>query len=94
MNSLRMGLAALSGIVLAAASGAPAAYGQAPATAAPSAANPWVQGAAFPDASEEVLGAAAGGTPRITSLSQPTTTRSMLSAASPFPSPARRAGTR
>jgi N-acetylneuraminic acid mutarotase len=69
MNSLRIGLAALSTIMLAAASGAPAAFAQAPAPPvatpaappAPSAANPWIQGAPFPDASEEVLGATAGG---------------------------------
>src|SRR5262249_10485463 len=40
---------------------APAAAAQPPAPAAPSAANPWFQGAPFPDASEEVLGATAGG---------------------------------
>jgi N-acetylneuraminic acid mutarotase len=64
MDSLRIGLAALSGIALAAASGAPVAFGQAPAAPAvpsPTAANPWFQGAPFPDASEEVLGATAGG---------------------------------
>src|SRR5215813_13148718 len=40
---------------------APAAFAQAPAPAAPTAANPWSQGAPFPEASEEVLGATAGG---------------------------------
>jgi N-acetylneuraminic acid mutarotase len=40
---------------------APAAFAQAPAPAAPTPANPWFQGAPFPDASEEVLGATAGG---------------------------------
>ena len=54
---------ALSAALLAAAA-VPAALGQAPAPAAPpapSAANPWVQGAPFPEASEEVLGATAAG---------------------------------
>ena len=36
-------------------------FAQAPAPAAPTAANPWFQGAPFPEASEEVLGATAGG---------------------------------
>ena len=36
-------------------------FAQAPAPTAPTAANPWFQGAPFPDASEEVLGATAGG---------------------------------
>jgi N-acetylneuraminic acid mutarotase len=40
---------------------APAAFAQAPAPAAPTPANPWFQGAPFPEASEEVLGATAGG---------------------------------
>ena len=39
----------------------PAVFAQAPAPAAPTAANPWVLGAPFPEASEEVLGATAGG---------------------------------
>src|SRR5215813_5458732 len=43
------------------ATGMPAAFAQAPAPAAPTAANPWFQGAPFPEASEEVLGATAGG---------------------------------
>ena len=54
---------ALSAALLAAAT-VPAAFGQAPAPAAPpapSGANPWVQGAPFPEASEEVLGATAAG---------------------------------
>src|SRR3984893_11074313 len=69
MKSVRIGLAASSAIMRPPASGAPAAFGQAPpppvatpaAPPAPSAANPWIQGAPFPDASEEVLGATAGG---------------------------------
>jgi hypothetical protein len=40
---------------------APAVLAQAPAPAAPTAANPWFLGAPFPEASEEVLGATAGG---------------------------------
>src|SRR5215475_4873916 len=40
---------------------ASAAFAQAPSPAAPTAANPWFQGAPFPEASEEVLGATAGG---------------------------------
>src|SRR5262249_55756761 len=51
----------LGGALIAAIWLAPAAFAQAPAPAAPSAANPWFQGAPFPDASEEVLGATAGG---------------------------------
>jgi len=39
----------------------PAAFAQAAASAGPTAANPWFQGAPFPEASEEVLGATAGG---------------------------------
>jgi N-acetylneuraminic acid mutarotase len=39
----------------------PAVFAQAPAPAAPTAATPWVLGAPFPEASEEVLGATAGG---------------------------------
>src|ERR1700704_4628661 len=39
----------------------PAVFAQALAPAAPTAANPWVLGAPFPEASEEVLGATAGG---------------------------------
>jgi N-acetylneuraminic acid mutarotase len=46
---------------VAAAALAPVAMAQAPTPAAPNAANPWVQGAPFPDASEEVLGATAAG---------------------------------
>jgi N-acetylneuraminic acid mutarotase len=60
MNSQRIMLAALSAIALAAACGAPAAFGQQPVPT-PSAAHPWIQGAPFPEASEEVLGATAGG---------------------------------
>jgi N-acetylneuraminic acid mutarotase len=41
--------------------GAPAVLAQAPAPSAPTAANPWTFGAPFPDPSEEVLGATAGG---------------------------------
>jgi N-acetylneuraminic acid mutarotase len=59
MTSLRpwpMALALLAaGVVL------PAARAQAPAPPAPTPANPWFQGAPFPEASEEVLGATAGG---------------------------------
>jgi len=47
--------------LLAAGSIAPSAFAQAPAPTAPTAANPWFQGAPFPEASEEVLGATAGG---------------------------------
>ncbi len=50
---------ALSGALLVYAE--PAVFAQAPAPTAPTAANPWFQGAPFPDASEEVLGATAGG---------------------------------
>src|SRR5262249_24504168 len=59
MTSMR--LWHLGGALIAAMSLAPAAFAQAPAPAAPTAANPWFQGAPFPDASEEVLGATAGG---------------------------------
>ncbi|HKN10905.1 MAG TPA: kelch repeat-containing protein, partial [Pseudomonadota bacterium] len=59
MNSLRIALAALSSIGLAAA-GAGSAPAQAPVPQ-PNAAHPWVQGAPFPEPSEEVLGASAGG---------------------------------
>jgi Kelch motif protein len=60
MTSSRLwSAAALSGAVLAACTAA--AIAQAPAPAAPTAASPWVQGAPFPEASEEVLGATAGG---------------------------------
>jgi N-acetylneuraminic acid mutarotase len=61
MHSPRSRLAALGAILLAAALGAPRAFAQAPAVPQPSAAHPWVQGAPFPDPSEEVLGATAGG---------------------------------
>jgi N-acetylneuraminic acid mutarotase len=61
MNPLRIGLAALSTITLAALFAAPAAFAQAPPLPQPSAAHPWVQGAPFPEPSEEVLGATAGG---------------------------------
>lgn len=47
------------GSALAAAACIPPAFAQAPAPAAPTAANPWILGAPFPDASEEVLGATA-----------------------------------
>ena len=50
---------ALSGALLVYAE--PAVFAQAPAPTTPTAANPWFQGAPFPDASEEVLGATAGG---------------------------------
>lgn len=57
--SLRMVRVALVGTVLAiAASGAPPAAAQAPG---PTAANPWVQLAPFPEPSEEVLGVVANG---------------------------------
>jgi len=60
MTSSRLWSAAvLSGAVLAACTAV--AVAQAPAPAAPTAANPWVQSAPFPEASEEVLGATAGG---------------------------------
>jgi N-acetylneuraminic acid mutarotase len=60
MTSSRLwSVAVLSGAVLAACTAV--AVAQAPAPAAPTAANPWVQGAPFPEASEEVLGATAGG---------------------------------
>jgi N-acetylneuraminic acid mutarotase len=51
----------LSGAMLASLCAAPAAFAQAPAPSGPTAANPWFQGAPFPEASEEVLGATAGG---------------------------------
>ena len=60
MTSSRLWCAALGGAMLAACGAAPA-FAQAPAPAAPTAANPWFQGAPFPEASEEVLGATAGG---------------------------------
>src|SRR5262249_32664271 len=56
----RMRLCHLGGALLAPRWFAPAASAQAPAPA-PTAGNPWFQGAPFPDASEEVLGATAGG---------------------------------
>jgi N-acetylneuraminic acid mutarotase len=56
MTPLR--LAALSGAVMAAA-WMPSALAQAPVPSAPTPANPWMQGAPFPDPSEEVLGATA-----------------------------------
>src|SRR6516162_8440111 len=59
MNSLRIAPAALSAMVLAAAA-AGMALAQAPLPQ-PSEAHPWVQGAPFPEPSEEVLGATAGG---------------------------------
>ena len=60
MTSSRLWCAALGGAILAAAWGAASALAQAP-PAGPTAANPWFQGAPFPEASEEVLGATAGG---------------------------------
>src|ERR1700756_1218307 len=59
MTSMR--LWHLGGALIVAAWGAPAAFAQAPAPTAPTAANPWFQGAPFPEASEEVLGATAAG---------------------------------
>jgi hypothetical protein len=59
MTSMR--LWHLGGALIAAALVAPAAFAQGPAPTAPTAANPWFQGAPFPDASEEVLGATAAG---------------------------------
>src|SRR5260370_41263522 len=59
MTSLRF--AVLSGVMLTTVCAAPAALAQAPAPSGPTAANPWFQGAPFPEASEEVLGATAGG---------------------------------
>src|SRR5947209_16347481 len=58
MIALRLVLAACSFAMLAAI--ATTSFGQAP-PAIPAAAQPWIQGAPFPDASEEVLGATAGG---------------------------------
>ena len=60
MTSSRLWCAAWGGLMLAAC-GAGSAFAQAPAPAAPTAANPWFQGAPFPEASEEVLGATVGG---------------------------------
>jgi N-acetylneuraminic acid mutarotase len=60
MTSSRLWCAAWGGVMLAA-WGVATAFAQAPAPAAPTAANPWFQGAPFPEASEEVLGATAGG---------------------------------
>jgi N-acetylneuraminic acid mutarotase len=60
MTSSRLWCAAWGGVMLAACAAATA-FAQAPAPAAPTAANPWFQGAPFPEASEEVLGATAGG---------------------------------
>src|SRR5260370_31309079 len=59
MTSMR--LRHLGGALIAAAWVAPAAFAQGPAPTAPTAANPWFQGAPFPEASEEVLGATAAG---------------------------------
>ena len=56
MSSLRV--LALSMLVACICSPAP---GQAPTPAAPTAANPWIVGAPFPDPSEELLGASANG---------------------------------
>src|SRR5262245_64941323 len=58
MMSLRLRLG-LSGALAAACVTAAAA--QAPAPSAPTATNPWTMGAPFPEPSEEVLGATAGG---------------------------------
>jgi N-acetylneuraminic acid mutarotase len=63
MRSLRLaavGGVFLSGALLALAL-APTVRAQTPAPTAPTAVNPWFQGAPFPDPSEEVLGATAGG---------------------------------
>src|SRR5262249_27444413 len=51
----------LGGALIAAAGVVAAAFGQAPAPPAPTAGHPWFQGAPFPEASEEVLGATAAG---------------------------------
>ena len=59
MTSMR--LWHLGGALIAAAWVAPAVFAQGPAPTAPTAANPWFQGAPFPEASEEVLGATAAG---------------------------------
>src|SRR5260221_13157468 len=56
-----MALRHLGRAVTGAAGVAPAAFAQSPAPTAPTAANPWFQGAPFPEASEEVLGATAAG---------------------------------
>jgi N-acetylneuraminic acid mutarotase len=61
MNPPRSPLTALGAITLAALFTAPVAFGQAPPVPQPSAMHPWVQGAPFPEPSEEVLGATAGG---------------------------------
>jgi N-acetylneuraminic acid mutarotase len=61
MKALRFETAALSGIVLTTLAIAPAAFSQPAPVPQPSAAHPWVQGAPFPDPSEEVLGATAAG---------------------------------
>jgi N-acetylneuraminic acid mutarotase len=53
-------LVAVSVLMLVAAGTGPA-FAQAPPAPAPTAANPWFQGAPFPDPSEEVLGATASG---------------------------------
>jgi N-acetylneuraminic acid mutarotase len=63
MTSVRLQLA-LSGAVLVAAIAGSDAFAQTPAPvplATPTAAHPWIQGAPFPEPSEEVLGATAGG---------------------------------
>ncbi len=59
MTSLRVQFA-MGGALLAVAL-VSAAVAQSPAPPAPTAANPWVMGAPFPEPSEEVLGATAGG---------------------------------
>jgi N-acetylneuraminic acid mutarotase len=60
MTSLRPWHAALTGAALLTLC-APAALAQAPAPSGPTAANPWIMGAPFPEPSEEVLGATANG---------------------------------
>ena len=60
MTSLRVQLV-MGGTLLAAAFVPAIVLAQSPAPPAPTAANPWVMGAPFPEPSEEVLGATAGG---------------------------------
>jgi N-acetylneuraminic acid mutarotase len=60
VNSSRFGLAGL-GCIVTALFAASAAFAQPAPVPQPSAAHPWVQGAPFPEPSEEVLGATAGG---------------------------------
>ncbi|MFL5093645.1 MAG: hypothetical protein ACJ8D7_25050, partial [Xanthobacteraceae bacterium] len=60
-SKIRLGVALTGTAVLAALAAASHVLAQAPAPTAPTAANPWVNLAPFPNPSEEVLGATAHG---------------------------------